>query len=204
MTTRTPSLLGQRFGKLVVVERTPNKGRASCWRCLCDCGNTTITEGRRLSAGRVKSCGCLRAENLRGIATTHGLSTSPLHGSWAAMTGRCYDPANNRYARYGGRGIRVCRRWQHLENFVADMAASYFDGATIERNDNDGDYEPGNCRWATNAEQARNKSTTVLVQDMVDEARRLYVTTRLTQQEIGKRLGVSRDTIKHCLRRLRR
>ena len=118
---------------------------------------------------------------------------------------RCYNPEHNRYRRYGGRGISVCDHWHNVVNFYTDMHASHFEGASIERKDNDGDYTLSNCKWATNKEQSRNKSTTVLSPEAVEEAKYLYANTSLTQAQVGFILGgVDRECIKHVVKGLRK
>lgn len=153
-------LLDQRFGRLVVFRATASdrKGEA-CWICNCDCGKMVSVRSSDLRSGHTQSCGCWQIERLSQAKTTHGHSfphPTPTYNSWAAMRQRCSNPNNNRYSIYGGRGIRVCSRWNKFKNFLDDMGERP-DGTCIDRIDNDGDYWPGNCRWATYGEQRVNQ-----------------------------------------------
>lgn len=136
-------------------------GRKERWIYLCSCGATVVKARRDVARGAVKSCGCLNQEMRVARSTKHGQAPrghgNRLYWVWAAMIGRCERPADKEYARYGGRGIRVCRRWRDsFEDFASDMGPRPA-GLTLERNDVDGDYEPGNCRWATWREQRMNQ-----------------------------------------------
>ena len=153
---RRLDLTGKRFGRLFVLSysHTVKPGYAY-WLCRCDCGTLRSVVACNLSRGITKSCGCLRASPLSHGHTSGGRHT-PTYRSWYAMIQRCTNPRNHKYRDYGGRGISVCKRWRSFENFLADMGERPA-GLTLDRRDNDGSYEPGNCRWATSHEQARNK-----------------------------------------------
>lgn len=165
----------ERFGRLVVQRRADNNTPAGQvqWHCLCDCGNETIVPGASLRKGHTESCGCKgregrksatarakMSESRRGnqnrLAHGHARPPTPTYLSWTAMKGRCRNPANPAWRNYGGRGIGVCDRWLDFANFLADMGVRP-DGHSLERADNDGNYEPGNCRWATASEQRANQ-----------------------------------------------
>jgi hypothetical protein len=188
---------GQRFGRLVAIEFVPKGNdcnlQGARWRCRCDCGNETITSGARLRFGQTKSCGCLSRERAsvwcKAARTKHGASRSALYDLWCAMIQRCEREEHQHYHRYGGRGIKVCERWRHdFDAFRSDMGERPSRAYSIDRIDNDGDYEPGNCRWATRKEQGTNRSAT----------RHLTHQGRTgTIDEWAERSGVSRTAI-HC------
>ena len=139
-------LTGLRFGRLTVLRLAPRIDRKQ-WLCACDCGGTKITEAGRLRAGTVQSCGCLRSVG--------GLSNTPIYYVWRAMLKRCSNPKHQAWKFYGARGIKVCARWQSFDNFRADMGEPPT-GKSLDRIDNNGDYNSSNCRWATRQEQMRN------------------------------------------------
>lgn len=158
-----PDLTGQRFTRLLVLRPSlpvfmSGKLRPA-WKCLCDCGKTAICLGESLRTNHTKSCGCLHLEKNRTNNLLHGHNRvgkrSPEYKSWDAMTQRTSNPNFIDYKNYGGRGIAVCERWRKFENFLADMGARP-DGMSLDRINNDGNYEPGNCRWATRMQQRQN------------------------------------------------
>lgn len=157
-------LTGLRFSRLYVQGKTSRppkiKSQKIYYRCLCDCGKETVVMSSDLRSGHTRSCGCLQAERTSTANLKHGHSmgtgkNSPTYRSWFAMKSRCTNPNNIGYEDYGGRGITVCDRWLEFVNFLEDMGEKP-KGKSLDRIDNDGNYEPGNCRWADNITQANN------------------------------------------------
>jgi hypothetical protein len=157
-------MAGQSYGRFTVITREANtpKGQAR-WKCLCSCGNEAVVTAAKLRNGHTKSCGCLRIEisplNVKRKALGEALKTTEWR-SWAAMKHRCYTLSHKHFALYGGRDITVCERWLHsYPNFLADMGRKPSPKHSIDRFPNkNGNYEPGNCRWATQSEQNANRA----------------------------------------------
>lgn len=177
-------LTGVKFGKLTAVRHMENRAqRGAMWEVHCDCGSTKIMPAGRLLSGASESCGCSKGH--------HGMSGSKTYASWGQMIQRCTNPKTFSYPKYGARGIAVCQRWMNFENFLADMGERP-PGKTIDRINNNGNYEPGNCRWATRTEQARNTSRNNFV--VVNDAK-VLVTDLATRN--GIRASTARARI--CL-----
>lgn len=149
---------GTRYGRLLVVARAKNgTGNKSRWVCRCDCDpqTTIIVQGGNLHDGHTTSCGCMKG--IGGDRDMHGATRTPEHRAWVGMKLRCSNPNTKGYSRYGGRGIQVCDRWRDsFSAFLADMGPRPSPRHSVERRNNDGNYEPDNCYWATDAEQTRN------------------------------------------------
>lgn len=152
-------MTGKKYGKLTVIEKDGGDTAGARWKCVCDCGNVITVRGTNLRRGLTTSCGCHQKNVVKMENTTHGQYTSRLHRIWSAMKQRCYNPRNKAYINYGGRGISVCDDWIHDFSAFSEWALSngYNDTLTIDRINNDGNYEPDNCRWQTRAQQNKNK-----------------------------------------------
>lgn len=161
-------LTGQRFGRLTVVERSPdyvqhNGRHRARWKCVCDCGSELITNGDALRAGRTTSCGCFRKELMSEIRSTHHETSTKLYGVWCAIKRRCYNKNAAHYEDYGGRGILMCDTWRDNYESFRDWAYShwYHESLTIDRVDNSKGYSPENCRWVDCGVQASNRRSNV-------------------------------------------
>lgn len=172
------NLTGQRFGRLVVLERAENHiskngSKEIRWKCICDCGNESVVIGRNLKRGTTTSCGCYHNEMLAAMKRKHGLSKKHgrLYPLWKSIKYRCYSKTSKDYKNYGGRGIKMCDEWVNDPKAFCDWAIANgykeektdkgFNILTIDRIDVNGDYSPDNCRFVTNAIQARNKRNTI-------------------------------------------
>lgn len=195
--TLCKDLTGLRFGKLVVIERAENSSRGDTrWRCLCDCGKETIVNRSPLISGATKSCGCgmLKAlENGRRSSKTHGMSDTRLYRIWCGMKKRTAENADTRHKRdYYDRGIRMCEEWKNsFESFYKwAMSSGYEDGLSIDRIDNNGNYCPENCRWATTKQQSNNRRT---------NRRYQYNGEDLTISELAEKYGLNYNMLRERL-----
>jgi hypothetical protein len=193
-------MTGRKVGRLLIIERSSNNkfGRAT-WECLCDCGNKTIVEGARLrTVNKTTSCGCYRSEQIKKRQTIHGdckrkntengTNKTRLYRIWVGITFRC---KNKNDRRYGGRGISVCNEWLNYECFKEWANSNgYHKDLSIDRINNDGNYEPDNCRWATRTKQSNNRST---------NNRIIFNDENLTIAEWAKKIGISHSTLRDRL-----
>lgn len=203
---RSVDLTGHAFGRLLVLERAPREGASTGarWFCCCSCGNKTVTPGRHLRIGKARSCGCYQKEVASETAKTMGSGSithgdtingvpTPEYQAWNAMLNRCRNENVACFPEYGGRGIKVCDQWHHYENFIADMGRRPSPKHSLDRYpNNDGDYEPANCRWATKAEQEYNKRSTKWIE---------YQGRRITLLEASKISGVGVDGLRRRINR---
>lgn len=185
---KAKNLLGQRFGRLTVVEKVESKNGRSRWKCLCDCGNYKIASSSTLHNGTTTSCGCALLDHIESCKT-HGKTHTRLYHIYAGMKSRCYNPNTKAYKYYGGRGITICEEW--LEDFMNfykwAMENGYSDELSIDRIDVNGNYEPSNCRWADATTQSTNKRNNVSV---------LYRGQEKTIIELSKEFGINYETLR--------
>lgn len=184
---RRINLTGQTFGRLTVRCSAESRGkgvnRRAYWLCDCSCGATVEIPTKSLRNGSTVSCGCLKRERIGDARRTHGMSETKEFRAWCSMRQRCEDATNRLYYRYGGRGIRVFEKWRNsFEAFFADVGPAPSPDHSIDRINNDGNYEPGNVRWSTRTEQNQNKSTNRII---------TYNGTSGTLAEWSERTGIS-------------
>ena len=154
---------GRTFGRLLVLGPAPAvRNRNKRYLCRCECGQERVVLSCHLVGGATASCGCLRNDRMRAACMKHGHRGTKTYHAWKAMRQRCTNPKRREYANYGGRGIRVCERWGEYLNFLSDMGAAPPD-TSLDRIDPNGNYEPGNCRWASALTQSLNRRTAVLI-----------------------------------------
>ena len=150
------NLLGQQFGRLTVLAKAHTCGDQAWWHVVCRCGQLTTVRGYSLRSGDTQSCGCLHRERARAVSTTHGQRMTPTYSTWAAMWRRCTNPNAMQWKHYGGRGITVYPPWKDFRLFLQDMGERPMN-LSLDRIDNDGPYDPWNCRWATRKQQNSNR-----------------------------------------------
>lgn len=169
----------------------PNGTKGAMWLCQCECGNILKVRAPDLKNGHTKSCGCLHKESKPNL--THGLGHTRLNNIWCNMKQRCFNPSNPGYHRYGGRGITMCDAWKNdfMEFYSWAMSNGYNDDLSIDRIDVDGNYEPSNCRWATQQEQSNNTRINRFV---------LYEDKEYTMSELARHLNVDYSAIKKMIK----
>jgi hypothetical protein len=165
----THNLTGRVFGRLTVTGKKIHIGKYVLWECVCSCSNIVNLRNCKLVTGHTTSCGCLHKEiaaiSVAKIAYRHGHCIgghrTPIYSSWAGMIDRCTKPNFKNYKYWGGRGIKVCPEWLAFKNFIKDMGPTWEKGLTLDRINNDSNYTPDNCRWATAKQQANNRRNNV-------------------------------------------
>jgi len=176
-------LTGRRFGRLVVTGRADYKGEKIRWTCWCDCGQSRVVHGSALTTGNTTSCGCQRHDTL----TIHGRTRTKEYQAWRGAKRRCYAVGTEEWKNYGGRGIKMAPEWEH--DFAAFFAhvGECPDGMSLDRIDNDGDYAPGNVRWATPTTQSNNRRTNRFVD---------FGGVKVTVAQIASAMGIDWKTAK--------
>jgi len=169
-------LTGKRFNRWVVLGYSyTDKFRRSWWVSKCDCGTVRDVVGNYLKSNRTMSCGCYRQEKRREMLKgntyrmTHGKSNTKLYHTYKHMIERCYSEKNKDYSNYGGRGIKVCEKWlESFENFYNDVIQGYKENLQLDRENNNGNYEPTNCRWVSSSKNQKNRRNSSNTQSLVD------------------------------------
>lgn len=191
------SHIGERFGKLVILEtfqrKRPSGVNVRYCKCKCDCGNEKIISFEHIRKGHTTSCGCVHKEMLRKRLTKHNQTNTRLYAIWEGIRHRCKCKTYKRYCDYGGRGILLCKEWEEFINFKEwAYNNGYAENLTIDRINNDGNYEPSNCRWVDNLVQQNNKRNNVFY-DLNGE--------KLTCGQIARRYGLKKDSLEYYLKK---
>jgi len=160
---RVIDLTGRTFERWTVTGLSHQVGKMLYWHCVCECGTKRAVFGGDLKRGGSLSCGCLKRELSSERLATHRMTNHPAYNTWKHMKSRCADPLNDSYYLYGGRGVKLCSRWQSFEKFWQDMGPTWVAGTSIDRINPNGNYTPKNCRWSTPLEQAGNRRTRRLI-----------------------------------------
>jgi hypothetical protein len=191
------NLAGQKFGRLTAIEDIGKTTRGRVWRCMCECGQEAESVSTYLKNGHKKSCGCLHADSAKisgikqrthGYTTTDKKWTASEYGVWMSMKARCGNPKASSYKRYGARGIAVCERWMKFENFIQDMGPRPTNKHSLDRIDTDKGYEPGNCRWADQMQQAQTRTNVRKIHAFGET---------MTAAMWGRRTGITAMTIRN-------
>lgn len=188
-------LTGQKFGKLTVIKRVENsKWNETRWLCKCECGNETIVNYGKLAYKHTTSCGCYAKELFINNVSKHNLRKTRLYNIWANMKQRCFNKNNKFYNRYGGRGITICNEWENdFKNFYDwSIKNGYKDNLTIDRINNDGNYEPANCRWVDNKTQSNNRNNNVILE---------YNNEKHNIKEWCEIMNITKSALNHRLKR---
>lgn len=153
------NLINQKFNKLLVLEKCDSKNNRVMWKCRCDCGNITFLSTYCLTSNHTKSCGCIKGKNFCKIRQHHNLTKTKIYSIWKDIKKRCNNPNFKYYKNYGGRGITICDEWKNdfMSFYTWSMQNGYNENLSIDRINNDGNYEPSNCRWTDRITQANNK-----------------------------------------------
>lgn len=189
-------LRGKKFERLYVMEVSDSVRGVTKWKCVCECGSIVVVATDSLKRGGTKSCGCLKIdrarERMKATMTTHGATGTRIYRIWSTMWQRCTNPKHEKYQLYGGRGIRVCKEWEEFSAFENDMGPRPSQAHTLDRIDSNGNYEPGNVRWATQKEQQNNRRNTRKftinseVLTLTEIASRFHIRPALIRQRVDR------------------
>lgn len=201
-------LTGMKFGRLTAIETTGEKRNGVyVWKCVCACGNERDVKANVLKSKKVTSCGCWKIEKLiiDNPNSKHNCARwrnqTPEYQTWVRMKQRCYNPKCKGYKNYGGRGIIVCDRWLHsFPNFLEDTGERP-EGMSLDRINNNGNYEPSNCRWATSKQQSNNRRNVKLTDNDRSEIKTLFLSGEYKKSELAKRYNVHWNVIHSMVRR---
>lgn len=183
------SIIGKRFGRLIVEKLAFIKNKNTYWVCKCDCGNYKTVYRGGLTSGDIISCGCYREEYKHEFGKKHNMSKTKLYQRWSAMIQRCNNPKNDRYINYGGRGIKVCEEWMDSSNFIKwALDNGYRDDLSLERKNVNGNYEPNNCEFIPLKQQYENKTNSNLI---------TFNGKTQTLSSWAKELGINRETLRY-------
>ena len=183
----------QKYGYLTALIFCFYKNKKVYWLCKCHCGNLKAIRKSHLMSGLTKSCGCFKNKMISIANGTHHKRNSSIYNRWIGMRDRCYNKNSRVYYRYGGRGITVCEKWRYsFENFLKDMGEPIGKNYSIDRIDNDVNYEPANCRWATPREQSLNRKSNIFLE---------YKGRVKCQKEWAQELGINQNTISKRVKR---
>lgn len=189
------NLVGRKYGRLTVLKKGEKKGKRITWLCLCECGNKRIVTGENLKKGNTKSCGCYSLQRIKETNTTHGESKTRLFKILQKMKERCLNENSKHYIDYGGRGISICKEWLNKESGYLNFKTwalqnGYKKNLSIDRINNDGNYEPKNCRWVSSKIQANNRRSNRFVE---------YKGQRKTVAEWAEIAGISYNALYYLI-----